>query len=128
MQSNARAWPRLFLPAGNIPGQFLFVFKCSSLKWHGHARDRTWEESTDPPHEEEAERGHVALDIPGVALKPLGQMDLKAAQMIRTMLVQRRAEVLREPLDETHGTPCHACGISCDPQALQASPCKDESQ
>lgn len=43
-----------------------------------------------------------------VELKPLEQMDLIAAQMIRTMLVQRRAEVLREPLDETHGTPCHA--------------------
>ena len=62
-------------------------------------------------HEEESQCGHVVLDRSRAELSLLEQIGLVAAQMIRTELVRRLAEVLGEPLDEAQIVPDRACGV-----------------
>src|SRR5665213_2767357 len=62
-------------------------------------------------HEEEPQCGHVVFDASRAELEFPEQVGLVAAQIIRTELVRRLAEVLCEPLDEAHVTARRLCGI-----------------
>src|ERR1035438_8501814 len=59
-------------------------------------------------HEEEPQCGHVVFDASRTELELPEQVGLVAAQIIRTELVRRLAEVLCEPFDETQITPRRA--------------------
>src|SRR5450631_1235653 len=59
-------------------------------------------------HVEEPQCGHVLLDASRTELELPEQISLVAAQIIRTELVRRLAEVLCEPLDEAQITPRRA--------------------
>ena len=67
--------------------------------------------ATERAHEEEPQCGHVVLDRSRAEFSFPEQIGLVAAQMIRTELVRRLAEVLCEPLDETQIAPRRACGV-----------------
>src|SRR5215469_5409278 len=62
-------------------------------------------------HIEESQRRNVVFHRSGAEFSLLEQIALVAANMIRTELVRRLAEVLREPLHEAHIVADRTCRI-----------------